>query len=215
MDLHELKANIRTVSGKGPSRTLRRDGKLPAILYGPNTSPVLLSVDRTELERALKKSISGQALFNLTISDGKTKPTMLKELQIHPLTRRCEHVDFYEISMDRKINVMAPVTTTGKSKGVELGGILQIIRRELEVSCLPNEIPEAIVIDITELDIGDSIHVDEIPLSDNIEIIADVNFTVLTVSSPKMEEEEEVEGEEEELEEGAEEAQDSESETEE
>jgi large subunit ribosomal protein L25 len=122
---------------------------------------------------------------------------MIKELQTDPVSRSLIHVDFYEISMDRKIRVMVPVTTTGTSEGVELGGTLQIVRRELEVLCLPGEIPESIEIDITGLGMGDSIHVQEIPTTGNIEIDAEVNFTVLTILSPKLEEEEVEEGEEE------------------
>jgi len=214
LNLQELKANVRTASGKGPSRALRREGKLPAVLYGPGADPLPLFVETIAFEQALKNSKSGQALFNLSISNGKsiTKSAMVKELQIHPLTRKYLHIDFYEISMDRKIKVMVPVVTTGQSIGVEIGGVLQIIRRELEISCLPNEIPESITIDIANLDIGDSIHVDEIPLEGNAEIVSDVNFTVLTIGSPKKEEEEveeEIEGEEAEIEE-AEEGEDSE-----
>jgi len=102
--------------------------------------------------------------------------------------------------MDRKIRVSVPIVATGKSVGVELGGFLQIVRRELEVLCLPMEIPDVIEIDVTDLDIGDSVHLDDIPLEDNIEIPTDANFTVLTVLSPTKEEEPE-----EELEEGLEE----------
>jgi large subunit ribosomal protein L25 len=94
--------------------------------------------------------------------------------------------------MDRKIMVNVPITTTGKAKGVETGGILQIIRRELEVQCFPLDVPESIEIDITDLDIGDSIHVGDIALQREIEFLGDENFTVVTVVSPKIEEEEEV-----------------------
>jgi large subunit ribosomal protein L25 len=102
---------------------------------------------------------------------------------------------------------MVPVVTTGKSLGVEMGGMLQIIRRELEVLCLPNQVPENITIDVSDLEIGDSLHVEDLLLEEDVEVPADVNFTILTVLSPKAEEEEEeVEGEEEEgvAEEGAE-----------
>ena len=105
--------------------------------------------------------------------------------------------------MARKVNVAIPVVVKGQSKGVELGGLLQIIRREIEVFCLPNAIPDSIEIDVTDLDIGDSIHVDEIQLEGDVELPGDVNFTVVTVVSPKVEAE--PEEEEEELEEGAEE----------
>jgi len=218
LELIELKSNIRTTTGNGPARSLRREGQIPAVLYGPKTDPVLLSVDSKELEQVLKESTAAQVILNLIIQNGETsnKTAMIKELQTHPLSRKYLHIDFYEVVMDRKINVKIPVIATGKSKGVELGGILQMVRRELEVFCLPLEIPDAIEIDVTDLDIGDSIHVDEIPLGDNVEFPEDVNFTVLTVVAPKaVEEEEEPEEELEEGEEAAEgeeaEAEDSES----
>jgi large subunit ribosomal protein L25 len=128
---------------------------------------------------------------------------MIKELQSHPVSGSFLHIDFYEIDLQRKINVMIPVVTKGVCKGVEVGGLLQIIRREVEVLCMPGDIPESIEIDITDLDIGDSVHVEEIPLGENVEIVSDMNFTLLTVVSPKIEE---VEEEEEEALEGEEEA---------
>jgi large subunit ribosomal protein L25 len=194
----ELNATVRKTTGNSPARELRRGGHIPAILYGPKTEPMMLSVNHKELEQILKKGNIGSIILNLVIQNGKkvTKPAMIKELQSHPVSRVFLHVDFYEIDMKRKINVMIPVVTKGVCKGVELGGLLQIIRREIEVLCMPGDIPEAIEIDITDLDVGDSVHVEEIPLGDNVEIPADVNFTVLTIVSPKIEEVEEEEEEE-------------------
>ncbi len=204
MEQIELKANVRKNTGKGPARVLRRDGRMPAVLYGPDQVPVLLSINVKELEKISKNYNLSQVPLNLVIEDGKlvTKKVMVKELQTHPVSMNYLHVDLYEIAMDRKIKVNVPVVTKGKAKGVELGGVLQIVRRELEVLCLPAEIPENIEIDITDLDIGDSVHVDEIPFEGEIEIPAALNFTVLTILTPKVEVEE-VE-EEEELEEEAE-----------
>lgn len=206
MELIELKANIRNSAGKGQARALCRAKKIPAVLYGPGTKPVLLAVGIRDLEKALKKSNATQALLNLTILNGEntSRPAMIKELQTHPVSRNYQHIDFYEISMDRKIRVKIPVVVKGKSRGVEEGGILQIIRRELEILCLPSEIPETIEIDITDLNIGDSIHVKEIPFEGDIEIPADVNFTVITILSPKAEVEEVSEEGEEEAEEALE-----------
>jgi len=180
-------------------------GQIPAVLYGPKTEPVLLSVDKSDLELLFKKGGIGQIVLNLVIQkngETLTMPAMIKELQTHPVSRSFIHVDFYEIKMDQKITAKIPVITTGKAKGVELGGILQIIRRELEVECLPLAVPESIEIDISDLDIGDSIHVGKIHLEGEIEILEDENYTVVTVLSPKMEEEpeEEEEAEEEEAE---------------
>jgi len=203
----EIKATVRKGMGKGVARTLRREGKMPAVLYGPHTEAMLLIVNIRELEQVSKKYNLSQALLNLVIEDGKTitKKVMVKELQTHPVYMNFLHVDFYEIAMDRKIRVDVPVVTKGKAIGVEHGGIVQIVRRELEVLCLPGEIPEIIEIDITELDIGDSVHVKEIPLGEGIEIPAEVNYTVLTILSPKVEAVEVEEVEEEEAEAEAEE----------
>ncbi len=206
MELIELKTNIRTATGNGPARVLRQAGQIPAVFYGPGIESVLLSVNISDIDKVLKKGRIGQALLNLVIqNNGETsaKTVMVKELQLHPVSRNFLHIDFYEVAMDRKIMVNVPVTTTGKAKGVEVGGILQIVRRELEVQCFPLDVPESIEIDIADLDIGDSIHVGDISRQSGIEFLGEENFTVVTVVSPKVEEEEEpVEEEAEEGEEG-------------
>jgi len=202
LELIELKTNIRTATGNGPARVLRQAGQIPAVLYGPAIESVLLSVNISDIDRVLKKGRIGQALLSLVIKNNgetSTKTVMVKELQLHPVSRDFLHIDFYEVAMDRKIVVNVPVITTGKSKGVEVGGILQIIRREIEVQCLPFDVPESIEIDVTDLDIGDSIHVSDISLQSEIEFLGDENITVVTIVTPKIEEEEEpVEEEEEE-----------------
>ncbi|MEA1948774.1 MAG: 50S ribosomal protein L25/general stress protein Ctc [Thermodesulfobacteriota bacterium] len=202
MELIELKTNIRTTTGNGPARRLRQKGQIPAVLYGPGTESVPLSVNISDIDRVLKKGWIGQLLLNLVIQNNgetSTKTAMVKELQLHPVSRNFLHIDFYEVAMDRKIMVNVPVMTIGKAKGVEVGGILQIVRRELEVQCLPLDVPESIEIDITDLDIGDSIHVGDIIRQSEIEFLGDKNFTVVTIVTPKIEEEEEpVEEEEEE-----------------
>ena len=208
MEKLELKSKVRTTVGNGPARELRRQGSIPAVLYGPDTESILLSISTKALELVTKSANIGQLLLNLTIEGDEsiTKTAMIRELQVHPLSGNLIHVDFYEVDMARKIIVSIPIIATGKSVGVEQGGVLQLVRRELEVLCLPNEIPESIEVDVSNLDIGDSLHVDEIELGEDIELpAADVNFTVITVSAPALEEEEEEEDEElEEGEEGAE-----------
>ena len=196
MELIDLKTNIRKTTGNGPARRLRRSGQIPAVLYGPGAESVLLSVNAVEFEKVLKKSISGQVLLNLIIQNGETfnRSAMVRELQTHPVSREFLHIDFFEIAMDRKIRVKVPVVITGKAKGVEAGGILQIVRRELEMLCLPLRVPESIEVDISDLDVGDSIHIGAIALEDDIEVLEEDHFTIVTVVSPTIEEvEEEVE----------------------
>ena len=210
MNLIEIKTKTRTKTGNGPARRLRMSGQIPAVLYGPKTETVLLSVNKSDLELLFKKGGIGQVVLNLVIQkngETTTRPAMIKELQTHPVSRNFIHIDFYEIKMDQKITAKIPVVTTGIAKGIELGGVLQIIRRELEVECLPLEVPESIEIDISDLDVGDSIHVGKIRLESELEFLEDDNYTVVTVLTPKLEEEEpeeeeEVEGEEAEKEDG-------------
>jgi large subunit ribosomal protein L25 len=216
LELLELTANVRKTTGKGAGRALRREGFIPGValrregfipgvLYGPKTDPIILTVSIRELEKLIKDSGSAQALMNLTIQNGDSikKTAMIKELQVHPVSRNFIHVDFYEIAMDQKIQVQVAVEVVGDAPGVEAGGALQIIRREIDILSLPMDIPESIVIDVSKMQIGDSIHVEELPVPGGVEILADTNFTVITVSSPMAEEqpeeeeaEEEVEGEE-------------------
>jgi len=201
LELIELKTNIRTTVGNGPARRLRQTGQIPAVLYGPKTESVLLSVNKKDLDLVLKKGRSGQIILNLVIQNNGetyTRPAMIKELQVHPVSRNYLHIDFYEIDMDRKITVGVQVVITGTSVGVERGGILQIIRRELEVKCLPFEVPESIEIDVTDLDMGDSVHVKDISLDGEVEFLGESNLTVVTILMPKIEEEPEAEEEAEE-----------------
>lgn len=215
MDIIKLNAKPRSEKGKGAARALRRDGRIPAVVYGSDIDSLPLSVSIQELERMFHNPNFTRGLINLAVEGGKARQTvMIKEFQRDPVKDHYLHIDFYEIKMDQKIQTMVPVVTTGTSKGVEEGGILQIIRRELEVDCLPANIPEQIEIDISELDVGDSVHVSELQLAEGIEIPYDADFTVLTVVSPKMEAPEEEEAEEaEELEEGEEGAEGEESES--
>ena len=212
MEKIELKATIRKTMGNGPARELRRQGLIPAILYGPKSEPIMLSVVIREFENIIKTGNIGQMLLNLEIQNGKKqiKTAMIKELQTQPVTGNLLHIDFYEVAMDQKIRVSIPVVTTGEAVGVELGGILQVVRHEVDVFCYPNEIPESIEVDISNMEVGDSLHIGDVALDEAIELADEANFTVVTVLSPKVEEEEveeeeELEGEEAEAEDAGEE----------
>jgi len=189
LELFELKANIRTKTGKGISREIRRNDGIPAILYGPKTEPLILSVGAKEFETAFKLKESAQVIVNLSVTDEqgvetKKCPALVKDVQLSPLKKELLHADFMEIDLNKKVNVFVPVETFGKSKGVEFGGTLQVARRELEVLCLPLDIPQSIKLDITNLAMGDSIHVKDI-VREGLEIPSDTNFTVVTVVAPK------------------------------
>jgi large subunit ribosomal protein L25 len=204
LEIFDLKVTQRNTFGKGSARTLRREGLIPAILYGPKRDSIPLTVSPLDLDKIYKTSSSEQVIFNLVIENGGTQnvTAMVKEVQAAPVTRQYLHIDFYEISLDEEIVVNIAVEVTGKSKGVERGGFLNVVRYELEVSCLPTDMPDNIQIDVTDLDIGDSIHVEDLAVMDKVKILADPGLTVLTVVAPTIEEEELPE--EEEVEEGEE-----------
>lgn len=213
MDLINFNVKPRTTKGDGAAKAMRREGLAPAVLYGPQTEPVLLSVNSHEMEVLLKTASAGQTLLDLQIEGGGTpKPAIIKDMQRNVLSGEILHVDFYEVDMKRKITVQIPIITTGSSKGVELGGMLQIVRREVDMLCYPNQIPDEIVYDITDLDIGESVHVEDLPLAEGLEIPHETNFTLLTILAAKAEEEEVEEEEGEELAEGEEPAEEAEAE---
>ena len=200
MEKIELKVTVRNKVGNGAARELRREGMIPAIFYGSKAEPVMLSVITRELENILKTSNIGQVLLELLIQNGKqtSRTAMIKELQTQPVSGSLLHVDFYEVAMDQKIKISIPVVTTGQAIGIEEGGVLQLVRHEVEIFCYPNNIPESLEIDVTDMGIGDSKHMDEVSIDDSFELVDETNFTIVTVLSPKAEEEEEVVEEEEE-----------------
>lgn len=191
MDVFDLKATKRDKTGKGQARELRRHGLIPAVLYGPKMEAMALSVSVKDLQSVYKESGSEHMVLNLIIDNGGTqkKTAMIKELQTAPATSNYLHVDFYEIALDQAIVVNVPVEVVGTSKGVERGGYLQVVRHSLEVSCLPTDVPTSIPIDISDLDIGDSVHVEDIAVGEKVSLLYDTNFTVVTVVAPSVEEE--------------------------
>ena len=193
MEKIELKVSLRKTVGNGAARQLRLEGMIPAILYGPKTEPLMLSVFARELQDILKTSNIGQVLLDLLIDNG-TQPSrtaMIKELQTKPVSGTLLHVDFYEVAMDQKIRISIPVVTTGKAKGLEDGGILQLVRHEVEIFCYPNNIPESLEVDVTDLEIGDSRHIGEVSIDESFELVDEGNYTIVTILSPKSEEAEE------------------------
>ncbi len=205
MEQIEFKATFRQEKGKSAAKRLRREGFIPGIFYGPESQPVPITLDPKALEKTLSTQYGSRVLLKLSISgyDKKKRNAMVKDIQIDPVTYRWIHADLYGIDMKREVEVEVPIKLKGVSPGVKMGGILEQIRRELTIKALPKDIPAAIEIDISNLGLGDSIHVDDIS-PENYTIVADSNFTIITVSAPEAEAVEE-EVEEEVVEEGQEE----------
>ncbi len=163
-----------------------------------------LTIAPLDLDKIYKDSGTERVILSLKIDNGGTQDVtvVVKELQAVPVTGQYLHIDFYEISLNEEIVVNVPVEVTGRSKGVELGGFLQVVRHQLEISCIPTDMPDKIEVDVTNLDIGDSIHIGDLDLvGDKVRVLADTALTVVTVVPPTVEEEEVPEEELEEAEE--------------
>jgi large subunit ribosomal protein L25 len=203
MDQPVLAAQVRKSKGKGAARRLRRDNKVPAIFYGPKTEPVMLAVDYPELNRILKHSSGDNVIIDLQFQSdqgAETRKVMLKELLLDPIKDICLHADFYEISMDKEITVNVPIRLINTPEGVALGGVLQHIRRELTISCLPSNLVDFFELDVESLQIGDSLHIRDIEIPEGITSLDEDHLTVAIVAAPTVQEEEEeeegIEGEE-------------------
>lgn len=193
----ELNVEIRENTGKGVARKLRAEDKIPAVVYGKDMEPTPISVDPKALEDAISSEAGWNTLLTLKgASEVEGKIVVLKDLELHPLRRDMICADFHAIDLQKKLSFMVPVVTIGTSEGQKMGGSLQIIRKELEVICLPTVVPQAIEINIEEMMIGDVVHIDDVVAPEGVELPHDVNFTVITVKGHKEEVEESEEGEE-------------------
>jgi len=210
----KLDSKKRTMTGKGSARKLRSAGRLPIILYGPEISPIMLSLDYKQLQKHLRGKSAENIIFDLQLDSNGTnqsKRVMIKEIQKDPVTREYLHADFYEISMEKELEVDIPLYLVNTPIGVsEGGGILEHIRRELKISCMPKNLVDKIEIDVSGLDIGQSLHIEDVDFPSGLKSIEDGDLTIATVVAPSIEEEvveEELEEEgEEKVEEKAEEA---------
>jgi large subunit ribosomal protein L25 len=202
--------------GKSGAREIRREGNVPAILYGKGADPIPLVINPADLKQALSTEAGENTLLEINVqndSEEIKKLSLLRDIQYDFLTSKPIHFDFQALDIDKKITVGVPVVITGVSKGVKEGGILEEILRDISVECLPKDIPNSYEVDVSELEIGNSIHIGALEIADEINLLHDEDETIVTVLAPRMEvveeveeeeEGEEVEGEEVEGEEGAE-----------
>ncbi|GGC20297.1 50S ribosomal protein L25 [Novosphingobium marinum] len=209
-DTLTLPAEARERAGKGASRALRRDGRVPAVVYGNNEDPLTIHVEEKELRRQLGTGHFMNSIVMVEVG-GKKVRTLPKDVAFHPVNDRPLHVDFLRLSKDAKVEVAIPVhfANEEKSPGLKRGGVLNVVRHELELVCEADKIPEEITIDVTGLEVGDSIHISSVSLPEGSEsAITDRDFTIATIVAPsalkKAEGAERAEGEDAEGEEGTE-----------
>jgi large subunit ribosomal protein L25 len=211
-DIQSIAAQRRERAGKGPARADRRAGRVPGVIYGAKKEPAMVTIDPVELVRELRTGAFMATVYDVKV-DGAAERVLPRAVQFDPVTDKAIHVDFLRVSAATMVTVEVPVIFLNEEEcpGLRRGGLLNVVRHEIELSCRADAIPGQIEIDLTGLDIGDSVHISMIALPDGVEpTITDRDFTIATVAAPTVvqeeaaEEAEAVEGEE--VIEGAEEA---------
>ncbi|HOP41661.1 MAG TPA: 50S ribosomal protein L25 [Geobacteraceae bacterium] len=201
MEQRVLTIETREKLGKGICRRLRENGRIPAVVYGKGIESVAVSVDKKELEAAIAGEGGRNNLLTLkgaTALDGKI--VIVADMACSPLKGSMLHVDLHNISLQEKVKVKVPISITEIAKGVKEGGIQDIVRHEIEVECLPTEIPEHIEVDVTELGLGESLHVSDLQLPLGLKVLDDPSATVVNIVGKVKQEGEAVEEEVEETE---------------
>ncbi len=181
MQATKISCSVRTDHGKGASRRLRAEGKLPAVTYGSGFEATALVISPTELYDVLTSERGRNSVVELDV-DGKTVYAMISDYQYHPLTRKLLHADLFQVSEDQKVEVKVPLTLQGKAKGIVMGGKLTQVFRELPLSCSPANIPVGLSHDITELGLEGHISISDIVVPEGAEILLPAKRTVATIA---------------------------------
>jgi len=187
MEISELKAILRNNVGKGFARRLRKSGLVPAVVYGHKQDTLLLTVNSSELTKLLKGK-EENVFINLLVANGKIieKFTLIKELQINPVNGKFIHVDFCEIDKNQAITLDIPIHFTGEAIGVEAGGDLHHVKREIRVSCLFSVLPDFVEVNVSQLQIGDSIKVQDLKLPEGITVLDQEDTILASITAPKI-----------------------------
>jgi large subunit ribosomal protein L25 len=182
-------AENRTGTGKNENRRLRTRGLIPGVLYGAKKDAVPLAVSPKEITTILRSKTGENTLFDLEIG-GSRRKVILKEFQINPIKGNLLHADFYEVALDKPIEVSVHIEVTGTPVGVKVqGGLLDHVTREVEVSCLPSDIPERITVDVSELEMGQAVRVGDLKVPDKVTMLSDADLVIVHVVAPRAEEE--------------------------
>ena len=193
-----LAVELREATGKGVARKIRAAGRVPAVIYGHGKASVSLTLDPAVLESMLRKSGAGiNTLIELegdTVVSGRT--VLVKELQRDPVWGYVVHADLFEIDTSERISVSVPIHLTGTAEGVTMGGLIDHVLRDIDLDCLPNAIPDSFEVDVTHLLVGEAIHVSDLEVPEGVHIRTHVDLPVVSVVTPTVEEEPEVEEEE-------------------
>jgi large subunit ribosomal protein L25 len=182
-----LNANSRTQSRRGGSKKLRTSGIIPAVIYGRQQEPQKLEISSKDLEALIHHSVSENLLVDLSVKDDARpkRLALVQEVQHHALSGKVLHVDFHEVAENEKVTIMVSVETTGEAAGVKNGGgILEHVLFKVKVRALPKDLPEAIMLDVSHLEIGQAIHIGDIKAAPGVEILGDKHISVIAVAAP-------------------------------
>ncbi|MBL4721994.1 MAG: 50S ribosomal protein L25/general stress protein Ctc [Alphaproteobacteria bacterium] len=192
-----LPAELKEGAGKGAARATRRAGRVPCVVYGDKKTPVLISVDPREIMKGLRAGTFFSTVYDVEIDGSKIERVLARDVQFHPVTDVPQHVDFLRVSASTTVTVEVPCRFLNEeeSVGLKRGGVLNVVRYTIEVTCMVDAIPQSIDVDLSGVDIGDSIHFSAVSVPDGVTpTITDRDFTIATIAAPSvMEEEVEVE----------------------
>ena len=194
METTTLQAEVRGSRGKGPARRLRAEGKIPGVFYGPGVQPTSLTLDPKELTQALRGERGRNLVFKLSV-DGKDELAMVKDLTTDPVTQELLHIDLYKIAEDKVLEVNVPFHATGRAAGVVQGGVLNITRRTLPVRTTPANIPVSIDVDVTDLELKDTVSVQDVEFPEGVECLLRPALTLAIILEPRKAAEAEEEAE--------------------
>jgi large subunit ribosomal protein L25 len=182
-------AEPRSSRGKNEARRLRVAGQAPGVLYGAGGDAVAVAISPKEVNKILRSNTGHNTIFNLSVTGGETVPVMVVDWQHDPVKENLLHVDLKRIDLTLRLRVKVPVHTTGEPKGVKLqGGLQELITREVEIECLPDDIPEQFILDATEMSIGDSLRANQIPMTGSMKLLSNPDAVIAHVVSLKAEE---------------------------
>jgi large subunit ribosomal protein L25 len=184
-----IEAQLRIPGGKNANRRLRKAGKIPAVIYGPGKQPVVVTVSPGEVKTILYSDTGRNTIFAVSVDGSNQGNAMVKDYQLDPVHGNLIHADFLEIAMDRLLELTVNIEVVGEAEGVKLGGgIMDIVTREIQVECLPSDIPESIKVDVTALKINDYIRVKNIQADEKVKILTDPDVVLVTIVPPAKEE---------------------------
>jgi large subunit ribosomal protein L25 len=186
-DIATISAELRDRAGKGAARATRRAGRIPGVIYGDQKDPVLVSLDPREFDKVLRRPGFFAKLLNVTV-DGKTHRTLPRDVQLHPVNERALHVDFLRVGASTRITVAVPVhfINNDKAPGLKRGGILNVVRHEIELVCTADNIPDHITVDLDGVDIGESVHIKSVTLPPGTKPTIERDFTIASVAAPTV-----------------------------